>query len=196
EELGEHGRLGHEKTLFEEVVRVPLVVVGPGVGRGDVDRVVSLVDVAPTVLAAAGVSRPAPFEGASLADLLPATGLRSRLRRTFGAARDEGPEPVAYTELLKTAARDERRVSPHERALVTRARKLIVGVNGEREFYRLDRDPGEKDPAGLDAPERRRLEARLEAVRLAAERDRAPAEAQPLDAATRERLRALGYAGN
>jgi arylsulfatase A-like enzyme len=182
EEFQDHGGLGHERTLYEEVVHVPLVVVPPG-GRGGAvsERVVSLIDVAPTVLEAVGVARPARFEGASLVPLF--------------RGRDGGaPDAVAYTELIKTPAGDARRRSPHERALVTPDRKIIAGVGGEREFYRLDVDPKEKDPAGVAEAERHALEAKLAAAHERALRDRTPAEAKELDEATRERLRALGYA--
>jgi arylsulfatase A-like enzyme len=56
EEFGEHGGLGHGRTLFSEVIRVPLWVRYPrGAGGGArVDRDVSLVDVLPTLLQATG----------------------------------------------------------------------------------------------------------------------------------------------
>jgi arylsulfatase A-like enzyme len=52
EEFFEHGRKGHQQTLFEESIRVPLVLHWPG--RLPAGRVVpgqvSLVDVAPTIV--------------------------------------------------------------------------------------------------------------------------------------------------
>jgi arylsulfatase A-like enzyme len=60
EEFGERGGSGHGFTLFEEVVRVPLVVKYPGnAGAGtSVEAPVSLLDVLPTVLATAGLPVP------------------------------------------------------------------------------------------------------------------------------------------
>jgi arylsulfatase A-like enzyme len=182
EEFKEHGLMGHEKTLFEEVVHVPLIVLTPGQTRPVVvDDVVSLVDVAPTVLDVVGVPIPAPFTGASRAQAL------------GGARRPAGDDATgAYTELIKPPG--ARRFTPHERALVLADRKLIAGVDGEREFYRLDVDPGERDPDGIPAGERRALETRLRAIHDHAAATRTPTETKAIDPETRERMRALGYA--
>src|SRR6185436_4892190 len=45
----------HQKTLYEEVVRVPLIVHGPGVAPRVEKQQASLLDVAPTILAWAGL---------------------------------------------------------------------------------------------------------------------------------------------
>jgi arylsulfatase A-like enzyme len=65
------GSTHHGGTLSREVVTVPLLVAGPQVDARDVDSPVSLVDIAPTLLALAGVSPNGDgFDGASLAPLL------------------------------------------------------------------------------------------------------------------------------
>jgi arylsulfatase A-like enzyme len=72
EAFGQHeGNYGHTLALYDENVRVPLVVSLPGgatAGRGPrrVHRVASLLDVAPTILDLAGVRSPAAFDGESL----------------------------------------------------------------------------------------------------------------------------------
>jgi arylsulfatase A-like enzyme len=182
EEFKEHGLMGHEKTLFEEVIHVPLVVLAPGQTQAAVvDDVVSLVDVAPTVLDVVGVPIPPSFAGASRVGALGGDDARAAPAATG-----------AYAELIKPAG--ARRFTPHERALVVGERKLIVGVNGEREFYRLDVDPGEHDPDGIPAAERSALETRLSAIRDRAALTRTPSETRQIDPETRERMRALGYA--
>lgn len=56
EEFYDHGGFLHSHTLFDELIRVPLVLAGPGFRGGRrVDGQVSLLDVAPTMLRAAGV---------------------------------------------------------------------------------------------------------------------------------------------
>jgi len=55
EELGEHGGYGHGRTLYEEVVHVPLLVRARGMAPGRRSDTVSLLDVAPTIRAIAGV---------------------------------------------------------------------------------------------------------------------------------------------
>ncbi|MDP3000121.1 MAG: DUF4976 domain-containing protein [Bryobacterales bacterium] len=54
----------------EGSIRIPLVFSGPGFEPGRVvDRLVSLVDVPPTILAAAGIEAPSAMQGKSLMDL-------------------------------------------------------------------------------------------------------------------------------
>ena len=58
EELGEHGGAYHGSTVYEEQVRVPLVIVAPGVAPRVVDDLVELTDVFPSLLALAGLAPP------------------------------------------------------------------------------------------------------------------------------------------
>ena len=67
EEFLEHGAWEHQRTLYEEQIRIPLVVRGPGIAPGRREAAqVSLFDVAPTILdwaglpAAAHPARPQP----------------------------------------------------------------------------------------------------------------------------------------
>ena len=68
EEFWEHGTRGHGKTLFEETLRVPLILrYPPAVEAGRrVDRPVQGVDIVPTLLELAGVPIPAAVDGHSL----------------------------------------------------------------------------------------------------------------------------------
>ena len=72
EEFMERGNLGHGRTLFDELVRVPLVVKYPG-GRyagSRVDRQVQLVDVFPTILKSQGLPVPERIVGLPLEQAL------------------------------------------------------------------------------------------------------------------------------
>ncbi|MEP7207337.1 MAG: choline-sulfatase [Casimicrobiaceae bacterium] len=71
EMLGERG-MWLKDTFFEDAIRVPLLVAGPGVTPRRMSNCVSLVDLAPTVLDLVGATRPpaSPFDGASFARLL------------------------------------------------------------------------------------------------------------------------------
>ncbi len=78
--VGSHGLLG-KQNLYEESVRVPLVMAGPGIPAGETrDTLCYLLDVAPTAIELIGLERPATVEGISLVPAL-------RDRRTH--ARDE-----------------------------------------------------------------------------------------------------------
>lgn len=56
EELMDHGKIGHGHSLYDELIRAPLLIRYPRLFRpGRSDAIVGLVDVAPTILATLGV---------------------------------------------------------------------------------------------------------------------------------------------
>lgn len=72
EEFWDHGHYHHDKTLYDEVLRVPLLVRDP-TGRfppGRVGESVSLLDVLPTVAELAGVERDPRWMGSSLVPMM------------------------------------------------------------------------------------------------------------------------------
>lgn len=124
EELGEHGGWGYGRTLYEEVLRVPLVFWGPGriaAGRR-LDALVSIADVAPTLADLGGLPRLPTATGRSLTSDLAGRGGWGRpvLSTLFGAGR----------------LRHALHLNPWF--------KVISGPRFE--YYLLDRDPGERDP--------------------------------------------------
>lgn len=68
------GNYGHTFFLYEENVHVPLVIAGT-VRRGRIQRVVSLIDIAPTILDLAGIPAPANYQGRTMLDPTPRTAL-------------------------------------------------------------------------------------------------------------------------
>ncbi len=73
EEFMEHGSIeGHQWTLYDEVLHVPLIICFPdGRGAGTrFDPIVQTIDVAPTLLDLAGIPSPETFEGRSLRPIL------------------------------------------------------------------------------------------------------------------------------
>ena len=70
EEFQEHGGILHGRTQYQEVLRVPLVVAGPGVPSGVVlDAPVNLVDLVPTMLACMDLSASSVHDGLDLSGL-------------------------------------------------------------------------------------------------------------------------------
>ncbi len=70
EAFGEHNSLGHG-TLYDELLRVPLIMVGPGIKAGTVVKeVVELIDLAPTVAELVGIGGVDGFRGKSLLPLM------------------------------------------------------------------------------------------------------------------------------
>lgn len=74
EQFGEHGNKGHGWQLFNEELRVPLILkpgrgeTGRGASGRSIDSVVSIIDVLPTLLVLADVTRPVGLPGVSLLD--------------------------------------------------------------------------------------------------------------------------------
>jgi arylsulfatase A-like enzyme len=175
EEFLEHGSWEHQKTLYEEVVRVPLFFRGPGVSARREPSPATLLDVAPTVLAWAGVPAPGQMQG------------RSLLAR--------GPDREGYGETDHTVDRTHKLFL---RAGAKRWKAILTldpegaGVRGE-EWYDLSVDPGESrrgsPPAATAEAMRRVARERWNAAR----RLGAGAPAVNLTPEQRERLRALGY---
>ena len=84
EYLGERGKLGHDYSLYEPVLRVPLLIRGPATQAARIDVAVSLVDVFPTILDLAGVQGVEPRAGRSLAQHAAPRPLLAEGRRSVG----------------------------------------------------------------------------------------------------------------
>ncbi len=125
EAWGEHKVYFHGQDLFDEQLRVPLIVVVPGTKPRVIEADVALVDVGPTVLDLVGVTPPAAMRGRSL----------------MSAVRGQTlpPRPI-FSELLPATA------WPHHAAMmIDGGHKLIHRISDRRwELYDLRRDPGEK----------------------------------------------------
>jgi hypothetical protein len=119
EAFGEHGSKFHGDTLYDELVRVPLVFVGPGVVAREVDAAVSLIDLGPTLLDWFGVDTPASFMGESLVPLL------------LGQSREFSRPIVAETGLKQSM------LFPSGRKVIRDLRRQTL------EMYDLAQDPGE-----------------------------------------------------
>ena len=183
EEFLAHGWLGHTRTLYQELVRVPLIARGPGVPAGRVVREpVSLVSLAPTLLEWLGLEhRDRGFHGDSLAPLL----------------RGEAPErsgAVPFTE-VDFVGRQRRDKDAHKKAVTGERWKLIRDdVTGRVELYDLEVDPDELDDVADARPEvvaelLSALELHLAALGAGA----AHAEETELSAEELAELSALGY---
>ena len=178
EEFLDHGSWEHQKTLYEEVIRVPLVVHGPGVAARRETAPVSLLDVAPTVLAWAGLPAPPSFAGRSLLSALPAD------REAYG----ETDHTVDGTHklFLRAGARRWKAI-------------LSLDPSGasvrSEEWYDLAADPEEKRPAPPAAAAADPIRARALARWKAGRARGATQSSQPvcLSDEQKERLRALGY---
>ncbi len=84
EELGEHGDFGHYFLLYQHNTHVPMVMSMPGIESRNVDDLVSILDLGPTMTDVCGVATPAQWDGRSVRD--PAVARREHLlQETFYA---------------------------------------------------------------------------------------------------------------
>jgi len=174
EEFLEHGGTLHGRTLFEESIRIPFIVRLPDrrLAGTVVEQAVSLVDVLPTILGAAGVE---PDERAAGVNLIGRRGVSVPLGRTVVA------------ELLRGVP---------ERAAIDGRWKFIS--KGERtELYDLEQDPGETTNLASADPQRVK---KFRAALIAFEQKNSPVTATSekieITPEQLEALRALGYVGD
>ena len=176
EEFDEHGELGHGNDLYEPTLHVPFVVKWPRQAAGErVRALAQQVDLLPTLLAAAGLPRPAALPGTDLFALRAApSGFR---RAALSHLSYDGREGVS---------------------LVDGSWKLILPftprLGAGPELYRLDADPAETDDLALrDDVRAGWLVERIQGELRLAGMGRTAAGRAPVDEETRKALRALGY---
>jgi arylsulfatase A-like enzyme len=194
EEFLDHGRVSHGTSLYNETIRVPLLLQGTGIPSGRVvTENVSLVDVAPTLLDLAGLPPEPNFEGRSLAPLItPPSAPAGRRDRLPGDPPGESRDILAELERTDTKL-DFRR---HTSSILRGSVKLLVNQpHATAETYDLAEDPRERTPlASEDGKAAAVLARALEELRASLQIRRAElAERGRVDEATREKLRALGY---
>ena len=71
EHLGEHHLFDHQFSLYDELIRVPLILRGPGIESGVEDRPVMTQDLFATLQEVGGVAAPSPSTGANTSLLRP-----------------------------------------------------------------------------------------------------------------------------
>lgn len=184
EEFDDHGSWGHGHSIYQELLRVPLVMrYRGGVPQGRrVASAVGTVDIAPTVLEVLGMPPLPDAEGRSLVPLF----------------ADDHPPGVVNVGMSEWG--EERRV------LTTRAWKLVLRGNLTTAMFDLASDPGEQQQKDVgDFPIAARFTRILQGQYLAATDRRSWMSAEQgasrrldggeadMDPATCEQLKQLGY---
>jgi arylsulfatase A-like enzyme len=120
----EHGEMDHNKTVYDEMLRVPFILrLPPGIStpKIDLDRLVTLADIVPTLLATASLESDMELDGINLLG---------------------GPQPTRQADgrmfVVQTAQRRP------TRGLRSSRWKVILTNVGRGELYDLDRDPDER----------------------------------------------------
>ena len=170
----EHRRMGHNNTVYDEMLQVPFILrlpAGMATANIGLDRLATLADLVPTLLAAASLQPDMPLDGINLL---------AEYRRTHGA--DERTFAAKTAHLRPT------------RCLRSPRWKVIISNSGRGELYDLENDPQEH--TNLSFANR---PAFLEKGRLLTRRFLSapllPKRIQNTDVSERDRemLKALGY---
>jgi N-acetylglucosamine-6-sulfatase len=157
--MGDYGLFAGKQTAFDTDVHVPLVIAGPGIKRGSVNRnVVENIDLAPTFEQLEDVPIPkSRTDGHSFVSLLEGKKVRWRTvaliehkRPPYSASDPDRQSPVAGTP-------------PTYRAIRTATYTYVQYVTGAREYYNRKHDPLEMDNIyrRLTPAEKRRLAKRV-----------------------------------
>lgn len=126
EQFMEHGENGHGLSLFEEELRIPLILKLPGnaFAGGERKAIVEMVDVSPTILDIVGLPVEAAFQGKSFRDII----------------EHDRWEPRAGFASLDLDGRTLRSAK-------NRYAKYIFDENARGTYwYNLEKDPGERTP--------------------------------------------------
>lgn len=131
----DHGTLNHSRTLYDELIHVPLIISGPGVTPRRVSTPVSLVDVVPTMLELVGLPHDPALRGVSLAPWL----------------RGEDPvHPPVFFE-------KHRALDDPQKGMIAWPYKVILTVpTGHTAIYDLAADPAETRNVAYSLPEAER----------------------------------------
>jgi arylsulfatase A-like enzyme len=197
EEFYEKGSWLHQASLYDQSLKVPLLVKFPGSRDGGrrIDRWARLTDILPTVLEESGLEFPArDLDGKSL--------------RSLVGGREKGPQRAFRSELAADVVKNH---VPRKRAVSQGTYKVILNDDfqprdlaffahpppkPERlEIYDLAEDPGETRNLALSRPElARRMLSLLDQRFKPTRRTRKPAGTTPeMSREIREELKALGY---
>jgi N-acetylglucosamine-6-sulfatase len=190
--LGEHRLSAGKWTAYEEDIRVPLIVRGPGVPEGrTLHHIVLNNDLAPTFADLTGAKTPSFVDGRSLKPLLtddptPLRAWRKRFVIESVAERGSVPHPPFLNEsevtpLLTgdplpsnwrrtsaaTAQSSEEWGRPWMKALRTKNYLYVEYKTGEHELYDLRKDPYElhNEYSTASSELKQRLERQLDALR-------------------------------
>lgn len=167
---GEHRAWG-KVLAYEESIRVPLLLRGPGIPAGQTSAAMVLNnDLAPTLAALAGAMPDAVFDGRDLGVLFAGTAPADWRRRILVEHfRDGDWAPVSFADYVavRTAANDEQ--GTHNRTFIDwRLDGHAYGI----EHYALDSDPFQIDSLPGTGSIATRLRAAVAALRECGKPDR------------------------
>ena len=174
EAFGEHNQMEHGLTLYEEVLRVPLIIKYPSAYpvHGEVEKRTSLVDLMPTILSFLRYPIPSGIDGENM----------------------EKSSHLLIAELFLGMSKKNHKGTSDLRALYEGKEKYIWASHGSGELYNLEKDPQEEKNLIMKFPQKAEamsmiLKQWLASVKLPGTEK----ENVKITKSTEEKLRALGY---
>lgn len=146
--FGDHGGLWRKNTLFEESLRVPMIIASPGMAQPGVSTtaLADLIDIYPTLVDITGIAKPGTLDGVSLVPTL--KDPRASVQDALIQYRPAEPPRQGYT--LRTARH-----------------RYTLWPDGSEELYDLAADPAGRNDLSTQpgqAATLRSLRARIEAL--------------------------------
>ncbi|UCG16349.1 MAG: sulfatase [Phycisphaerales bacterium] len=173
EEFLDHDGFEHGHTLYDELVRVPLIIRFPGrFDAGTIEATVAHVDLAPTLCDLAGISTDPGFAGRTLVELMDGGEVAQR--------------PIAF---------EGNHWGPPHRGWLQDGHKLVLPADGGALLFDLRNDPFERNDLSRADPQRvarmtRDLETARQSMGADPRHEPVPVELTPEEL---DRLRSLGY---
>lgn len=186
EEFLEHGDWEHSKTLYREVLEIPLILRWPErlPSNRVLDDPVELVDVPATLVDLLAAARPQQWAGHSLVPLIKGQLLPPKPVLGHLVLRDLLLRPIGTLDSILDG---DMKLLVHRRP----------GQTNDYRLFDLARDPGEQTDLSIrEAQLVKKLEAQLDARLAAIAADTPPAaNERALTPEEKDTLRALGYIG-
>lgn len=184
EAFGEHGFRGHARTLYNELINVPLIIYAPWITEKPVriKEDVELVDILPTVTEITGIKHNGTFSGKSLLPFIKGTLSENN--------KDYSVSQFFKNDFLK---RWDYRYGITCASAKINNFKFIDNLDGDPELYDLITDPGEINNIADSKPELidnyRKILSGIPSIKI--EPDEISYNEVKKD--IKERLKALGY---
>jgi len=159
--MGSHGLMG-KQSLYDDVMKVPMLFCGPGIPKGKSDALMYIHDVYPTICELVGAEEPVGIDGVSFASVM--KGKKETVRdhlmfaycTTQRAIRDEGWKLIQYPEIDRTQLFDLKNDPWEKNNLVShpehehRIERMMKLLADEQKKYGDDQPLKSKNPRSAD----------------------------------------------
>jgi arylsulfatase A-like enzyme len=149
ENIGDHNLMDHQYALYDTLLQVPLFIHGGPFKDGEIDDLIQLIDLPPTILDTLGINAPKireQFQGTSFHPN--AEGTREYVHAEYLAPQ---PSMNALKKRVGSLPDHVHKYNRSLRAIRTDQYKFIRGSDGIHELYDVQSDPDEtNDIAGTN----------------------------------------------